>query len=290
MTQRALVVLVGLLLLDIVVFLGLAQWAGSEWAGMGSPQIFVQRQVRQEIPARQLLPFRSYERLFLPGRPLANDALSAAAAAAEAERPGALGAMPPGSSITVDRTVFEKVAVQPFGLQMPGARGVMMQLAGLSAALGLSMTAFLLFPAHLTRWSAPLQMSPGAWLRAVLLGLVGYLAMGALAFLVGVTVVGLPLVWLLVGVTVILTIGGLISVALALGTGLAKRFRLQAVTPWWALVAGAALLVPLTALPLVGWIVFAAVMLAGFGAGLWSRFGHPAGWQTDLQPPFLADA
>ncbi len=290
--SRAAVVLLALFAVDLFVFVGVAQLGRYGWADWGSPHVMVERQVRQQVPMRAFMPFRPGERLRLPGGP----AFSPPTVAAEASGPAAQGGIA-GPSVTVDRTVLEQVVLRPFGLQVPGPWGALTHVAGLVAALGLSMVAFLLFPGHMARWAAPLHGGLGAWLRAVLLGLVGYLALGALAFLSGVTIAGLLVVLLLGAMTLALTLGGLTSVALAIGRALADRLRLPSPDAWWTLAAGIALIVLLAALPLVGWFVFIGVLLAGFGAGLWSRFGHPSGWQggppdgqMGLQPPMLEDA
>jgi len=290
--NRAGVVLLALFALDVLVFVGVAQLGRYGWADWGSPHVMVERQVRHQVPARALMPFRPGERLRFPsGLPFTQPTI-----AAEAGAPTAQGGFP-GPAVAVDRTVLERVALRPFGLQVPGLWGALTHVAGLVAALGLSMVAFLLFPGHVTRWAAPLRSDVGAWLRAILLGLVGYLALGALAFLLGVTVAWLPVVLLLGGIALALTLGGLTSVALAIGRGLAGRLQVPTPDAWWALAAGTAVIVPLAALPIVGWYVFIGVLLTGFGAGLWSRFGHPAGWQSDLasrpaglQPPLLEDS
>jgi len=286
--NRSAVVLLALFAVDALVFLGVAQLAGRGWADWGSPHVIVERQVRQQVPARALMPFRPGERLRLaPG-------ISQPTMAAEM---GATLVGPEGPTVAVDRTVLERVALRPFGLQVPGLWGALTHVAGLVAALGLSMVAYLLFPGHVTRWAAPLRGGLGGWLRAILLGLVGYLALGALAFLLGVTVAWLPVVLLLGGIALALTLGGLTSVALAIGRGLAGRLQVPTPDAWWALAAGTAVIVPLAALPVVGWFVFIGVLLAGFGAGLWSRFGQPGGWQSDLasgpaglQQPLLEDS
>ena len=289
--NRSAVVLLALFAVDALVFLGVAQLAGRGWADWGSPHVIVERQVRQQVPARALMPFRPGERLRLPSGPAFSQPTMAA------EMGAAQGAGAASPTVAVDRTVLERVALRPFGLQVPGLWGALTHVAGLVAALGLSMVAYLLFPGHVTRWAAPLRGDVGAWLRAILLGLVGYLALGALAFLLGVTVAWLPVVLLLGGIALALTLGGLTSVALAIGRGLAGRLQVPTPDAWWALAAGTAVIVPLAALPVVGWFVFIGVLLAGFGAGLWSRFGQPGGWQSDLasgpaglQQPLLEDS
>jgi len=289
--NRAGVVLLALFALDVLVFVGVAQLGRYGWADWGSPHVMVERQVRLQVPARALMPFRPGERLRLPNGPAFSQPTMAA------EMGAAQGAGAASPTMAVDRTVLERVALRPFGLQVPGPWGALTHVAGLVAALGLSMVAFLLFPGHVTRWAAPLRGDPGAWLRAILLGLVGYLALGALAFLLGVTVAWLPVVLLLGGIALALTLGGLTSVALAIGRGLAGRLQVPTPDAWWALAAGTAVIVPLAALPVVGWFVFIGVLLTGFGAGLWSRFGQPGGWQSDLasgpaglQPPLLEDS
>jgi len=287
--NRSAVVLLALFAVDALVFLGVAQLAGRGWADWGSPHVMVERQVRQQVPARALMPFRPGERLRLPGPGFSQPTMAA--------EMGATLVGPEGPTVAVDRTVLERVALRPFGLQVPGLWGALTHVAGLVAALGLSMVAYLLFPGHVTRWAAPLRGGLGGWLRAILLGLVGYLALGALAFLLGVTVAWLPVVLLLGGIALALTLGGLTSVALAIGRGLAGRLQVPTPDAWWALAAGTAVIVPLAALPVVGWFVFIGVLLAGFGAGLWSRFGQPGGWQSDLasgpaglQQPLLEDS
>ncbi|HLF08724.1 MAG TPA: hypothetical protein VI789_05195, partial [Dehalococcoidia bacterium] len=179
--NRSAVVLLALFAVDALVFLGVAQLAGRGWADWGSPHVIVERQVRQQVPARALMPFRPGERLRLPSGPAFSQPTMAA------EMGAAQGAGAASPTVAVDRTVLERVALRPFGLQVPGLWGALTHVAGLVAALGLSMVAYLLFPGHVTRWAAPLRGGLGGWLRAILLGLVGYLALGALAFLLGVT-------------------------------------------------------------------------------------------------------
>jgi len=135
---------------------------------------------------------------------------------------------------------------------------------------GLGLLLFLVFPRRIDAVTASLQHAPG---KAVLTGILGFLAVPVVAILLVVTLIGIPFVAvLLVGVAVATVMG---YTALALWFGRALPFRFDRGAPILQLAIGTAILVALGQVPILGKLLLFAGWLFVFGVVLRTRFGQP---------------
>ena len=146
-------------------------------------------------------------------------------------------------------------------------------------ALGLLL--FLVFPRRVDAVTASLQHAPG---KAVLTGILGFLAVPLVAILLVVTLIGIPFVAvLLVGVAAATIMG---YTALALWFGRALPFRFERGAPILQLAIGTAILVALGQVPILGKLLLFAGWLFVFGVVLRTRFGQP----PQAPPPLYTTA
>jgi hypothetical protein len=146
-------------------------------------------------------------------------------------------------------------------------------------ALGLLL--FLVFPRRIDAVTASLQHAPG---KAVLTGILGFLAVPLVAILLVVTLIGIPFVAvLLVGVAVATVMG---YTALALWFGRALPFRFERGAPILQLAIGTGILVALGQVPILGKLLLFAGWLFVFGVVLRTRFGQP----PQAPPPMYTTA
>lgn len=126
-----------------------------------------------------------------------------------------------------------------------------------------------LFPRRIDAVAASLVANPG---KSVLAGLLGLLAQPLLSLLLVVTVVGIPLLVvqaLGLGVAYLM---GVTAVAVLVGRALPEA--LHRATGILQLAIGLALVLLALAIPVVGWLLWAAMVMATFGAVLRTRFGQ----------------
>ncbi|HET7755433.1 MAG TPA: hypothetical protein VFK85_16130 [Anaeromyxobacteraceae bacterium] len=148
-------------------------------------------------------------------------------------------------------------------------------------ALGLLL--LVITPRRVAAVGRSLTNSPG---RALLTGFLGTLALPVLALLLVVTVVGIPLVAVLILAIVAALVLGFTGLAQALGDRLPLGTRGGQVL---RLAIGTALLVIATKIPVLGVLVWMAGWLFIFGAVLRTRFGQqPVAIEatTPMPPPF----
>lgn len=136
-------------------------------------------------------------------------------------------------------------------------------------ALGL--LALALFPRRVDAVSSSFTAHP--W-KSVFTGLLGVVVLPLLAVLLIATVIGIPLVPVL-GI-IVLAAGVMGFTALAFYIGRALPLRLERGTSVLQLAIGTAIVVLITAIPLLGWMAWVAAALLTFGAVLRSRFGSQA--------------
>src|SRR3990170_3051784 len=91
-----------------------------------------------------------------------------------------------------------RLALRPFGLNRPGPIGIALYLGSLLAFASLGALTIYLFPQRLQSLNQRLSQGWSALGEAGLLGLAGYLFLGALTALLALTVVGIPLAFILV--------------------------------------------------------------------------------------------
>ncbi len=142
-------------------------------------------------------------------------------------------------------------------------------LAMFGVSLLLGFLLLTLFPRRVEAVSASLRAAPG---RALLAGLLGILAQPLLTLLLAVTLVGIPLIAVQVLGVLVAYLLGLTAAALLIGRALPAALHrgigiLQLAIGLW-------LLMLVFAIPFLGWLAWATVLMATFGAVLRTRFGQ----------------
>jgi hypothetical protein len=147
--------------------------------------------------------------------------------------------------------------------------GVAKWVAKFGVMLLLGFLLLTLFPRRVDAVAASLQANP---VKSLLAGLLGLLAQPLLSLLLVVTLVGIPLLVvqaLGLGVAYLM---GLTAVALLIGRALPPAIHRG--TGILQLAVGLALLLLAFAVPFVGWMLWATLVMATFGAVLRTRFGQ----------------
>jgi hypothetical protein len=173
------------------------------------------------------------------------------------------------------------LGLRPFGVDRAGLAGVWWHLGSLAALLVLAAIVLLLIPRRVNVLAEVLSDDWGQRLLAGVIGLLGYLGAGLLAFLLFVNVVGAPLAAILVLCVYLATGVGLTAVSLALGRAICHVLHLGQHGPVFHLGSGIVVLFISSIIPYVGWIVAGIAALLGFGAFLWTRGGDTARWSLD---------
>ena len=135
---------------------------------------------------------------------------------------------------------------------------------------GLGLLLMVVFPRRLDALIGSLVNAP---VKAVLTGLLGTLSLPIAALLLVVTVVGIPLIAVLVLAVALAGVMG--YAALALFFGRALPFRFERGAPIIQLTIGTAILVAIGQIPILGFLSWMAAWLFVFGAVLRTRFGQP---------------
>lgn len=197
-----------------------------------------------------------------------------------------------GDAISVGGAVYRvegsSVAGRTTSIGMPGAGLGTLFVAGLPIALGaaailgaiavvassagfvvLVVLILVLFERRVAAARAAMMTAPG---RAVLWGLAGSLALIPLAILLSITVIGIPLAILVVLAALAAICLGSVAACEWLGRELSRAFRWN-LSPVWTGLLGLSALFLLGFVPVIGVLVHAAVVVAGLGAVILTRFG-----------------
>ncbi|MBK9517159.1 MAG: hypothetical protein IPO09_07335 [Anaeromyxobacter sp.] len=221
----------------------------------------------------------------------------------------------PGASIEQDAvSVGGRVQVDPSGdvggqrtaVAIPGISGLLGKLSdrlddsdsspGWSLAgalakyavyLALALLLLTVFPRRIEAVAASVVADP---VKSLLAGLLGLLAQPFVTILLVVTLVGIPLVLVQVLGVLVAGVFGFTALAWWLGRQLPLKVSRGAVVLQLALGLGIIFL--LTQIPVLGWLVWAAALMASFGAVLRTRFGQagvlpttPMGGPPPYAPP-----
>jgi hypothetical protein len=174
--------------------------------------------------------------------------------------------------------------VRPIGISRPGLEGGMLYLAALTAAVGTGFVLLLLAPGRLATTSAALTTAPVELARLAAIGAIAVLGALALTVLLVIIVTGIPLALALAAALSVALLFGFVAVASRLGSRLLSWARLPARHLGLPYLLGTLLLLPLAALPVVGWVVAGGVACLGLGAALLTRFGS----DNPFRQPFPA--
>jgi len=196
-------------------------------------------------------------------------------------------AVPPWPSLriltppTSERQAQPYMRVRPFGLHREGLPGLWWYVGSLVSLLILAIMALFLFPRRLGIMARVVRGGWGERALAFAVGLLGYLGIGLLTFLIFINVIGWPILLILILGVYVATAIGLVSVSLALGAAVCQFFRLDDRGPLFHLGVGVILLSLASMLPYLGWVVAGVVAVLGFGVVLWTRGGDTVGWSLD---------
>ena len=160
------------------------------------------------------------------------------------------------------------------------------KLALLAAWLGWAILVFATAGREILNTSEAIREEP---FRCFVVGLSGVLALFLTALFMSslaAMMLGVPLLFLVVGIALILKLWGLVAVFHAAGSVLAKRFVPRRWNPLNRAVLGLLALGALKLLPYVGTWTWTAASLVGVGAALVTKFGRREPW---LQGSLLAD-
>lgn len=131
---------------------------------------------------------------------------------------------------------------------------------------------FWLFPAPVLNIGAAAQAEP---LKAVLFGLLGYLAVIPLTIMLLITLVGIPLIPLFWLAILVGRFMGQVALGLIAGRYLSHKLNHE-MTDALVVVMGLLVLGLVTIIPVVGGLASLFYSLLGFGAVLWTKFGRVA--------------
>lgn len=129
---------------------------------------------------------------------------------------------------------------------------------------------FWLFPGPVLRVSQAVQAEP---LKAVLFGLLGYLAVIPLSIMLLITLVGIPLIPFLWMALLVGRFVGQVALGLLAGRYLAQKLNNE-MTDAWAVAMGLFALGLVTIIPVAGGLASLFYSLLGFGAVIWTKFGR----------------
>ena len=138
-----------------------------------------------------------------------------------------------------------------------------------------------LFPEPTRAIAADIANAPGP---ALGWGLLVALAAGPAAVLLMITVLGIPLAFVLGLVLLAAKVMGYVAVALLLGGRALPPLGVERATVGWELVAGTVLLLLVGSIPVLGWLVGVAVALLGIGACGRTGFGTGRPWFRRTSP------
>jgi hypothetical protein len=141
----------------------------------------------------------------------------------------------------------------------------------------LALAALIVFPSRARNAVERIESRSGTAI-AVLAGLVMVLLTLGAVTLLRFTLLFLAVVPLVLGVALVAALFGVGCISLAIGRFLHHRLGLPNVHPLVAALAGALVVFDLAVIPYAGVIAFAAVLLAGLGLAVVTRFGSSGGW------------
>jgi len=164
--------------------------------------------------------------------------------------------------------------INPF--RIPGVFGGWWAFSGafhvwrLLSILFLGLICYWLFPLVTERVAEAAEANP---VKAVVAGLLGYLAIVPVIIVLAITLLGIPLIPVFLLALLVARLFGQVALALFAGRWLAARLQMSATANWLLVTLGLLGLGVLTLLPLVGVLASLFYSLIGFGAVIVTRFG-----------------
>jgi hypothetical protein len=156
------------------------------------------------------------------------------------------------------------------------------RMAGLLLLLAAGTLTLYLLPRRVGRIAQALEIGGVALARLFLVGLAGYIVLGAVSVLAAITLFGAPVGLLLLMLAYAVVPLGLAAISLPLGRAAGRRFGLRAANPLVDLLAGLLIIFILSLVPLLGPVLLVGLAVLGFGAVVLTRAGSARGWDFDL--------
>jgi hypothetical protein len=181
----------------------------------------------------------------------------------------------PGVSALISKWTHHVTSEDSPGWSLAGA------LARYAVYLALALLLMLLFQRRVEVVGASIEANP---LKSLLAGLLGLMAQPFLSILLIVTLIGIPLVLVQVLGVLVAGVFGFTALAWWLGRRLPVQLSRGAMVLQLAL--GLAIIFVATQIPVLGWLVWTAVVLITFGGVLRTRFGQEPVLPTSAMPPY----
>lgn len=105
------------------------------------------------------------------------------------------------------------------------------------------------------------------------IGLLAYMLVPPMMVLMAITIVGLPVAFLLIIAVILGTIMGQLGIARILGDKIGNRFHWQNKTEMFRVLTGIFAMFLISIIPVLGWLFFFVTGSMGFGSALINRFG-----------------
>lgn len=182
--------------------------------------------------------------------------------------------------LTPPRAYF--ISLGPYGVLRQGLFGIPMYLASLVAFVGTGIVGIWLWPRRFQRAQAVIVPRPGRLARLVAIGLLAQIGLGALGALLLIIVIGVPVAFAVGMLMSLVLLTGLVTAALAIGDWAAKGLPVRWSSSLLVFGLGSLLVVPLAAIPYLGWASAAIVAAIGCGAVVWTRFGGELALRPEL--------
>jgi hypothetical protein len=183
--------------------------------------------------------------------------------------------------LPANRGVRPFLGLRPFGLHREGLPGVLWHIGSFVSLLIMAALAFVFAPRRVGVLSGVVSNGWGQRLLAFMIGLLGYLGLALLGFLIFINVVGWPIMVVLSLAVYFATAYGLVAVSLAVGSWLCRSVGIEQSGALFRLGVGVLVLFLCSIIPYVGWFVAGLSAVLGFGAVLWTRGGGATGWTLD---------
>lgn len=143
-------------------------------------------------------------------------------------------------------------------------------ITGLISWLALAALMMLFFANHVQRLSVVVQERPGYYF---IIGFVGLILSPLALILLAVTIIGIPLIPVVILLIIFGAIFGQLAVARIIGEKIKVMFNLNYRTEMVRVIVGVLAMFLLTLIPVIGWVFFFITLCIGFGVALKNRFG-----------------
>jgi len=160
--------------------------------------------------------------------------------------------------------------VLPYAGALPVAGFVIFRLMLLAGFLGLAALIISFVAKYIGVIGARIEKN---WWKALLWGLLGSILIAPVIVFLAISVIGIPLILVVVILVSAAMVMGYVAVAQIIGRKLVKAAKKKKLTAMMEVLLGIAVLFMIDLIPLIGALVRAAVLLIGFGGALTTKLG-----------------